>query len=242
MKTNKRFFYTTVVLLVAYVLSACGGLPQRSDGSSGEQAAIKVRAVEVAYTGVVEAINGNEWTVNGQVLTVDPAVVQDGPFQAGDTIKIEGSVNPDGTITVSGVGAPLASDLTDLPQLDDPSVDGTVVNDNANDNTSVNDNDNDNANVNSNSNDDDSNANVNSNDNDDDDDDSNINGNSNDHDDDDSNSNGNGNDHDDDDDDHGSSGNSNGSRDGGKSNDRHDDDDDHGGGNSNGSDDDDDDD
>ena len=240
MKTNKRFFYTTLVLLVAYVLSACGGLPQQADSSAGEQAAIKVRAVEVAYTGVVEAINGNEWTVNGQVLTVDPAVVQDGPFQAGDTIKIEGSVNPDGTITVSGVGAPLASDLTDLPQLDDPSVDGTVVNDNANDNTSVNDN----ANVNDNSNDDDSNANGNSNDNDDDDDDSNINGNSNDHDDDDddSNSNGNGNDHDDDDDDHGSSGNSNGSRDGGKSNDRHDDDDDHGGSNSNGSDDDDDDD
>lgn len=236
MKTNKRFFYTTLVLLVAYVLSACGGLPQQAGSSAGEQAAIKVRAVEVAYTGVVEAINGNEWTVNGQVLTVDPAVVQDGPFQAGDTVKIEGAINPDGSLTVSRVEQPSASDLTDLPQLDDPSVDGTVVNDNANDNTSVNDN----ANVNVNSNDDDSNTNGNSNNNDDDD--SNSNGNSNDHDDDDddSNSNGNSNDHDDDDDDHSSSGNSNGSRDGGKSNDRHDDD--HGGGNSNGSDDDDDDD
>ena len=198
MKTNKRFFFTTAIFLVAYVLSACGGVPQLADQSSGEQAGLKVRASIVAFTGVVEAINGTEWTVNGQLLTVDPAVVQDGPFQVGDTIKVEGEVNPDGTVTVSGVGAPLATDLIDLPQIGDPPADGTVINDNANDN------------VNDNSNDDDD---ENSNDDEDDDDDSNANGNSNDDDDDDdSNSNGNSND-DDDDDDSNSNGNSNGDKD-----------------------------
>lgn len=224
MKTNKPFFIITVIMLVAYLLSACGGLPQQAAQPSGEQAGLKVRASVVAYTGVVEAINGTEWTVNGQVLSVDPVVVQDGPFQVGDTIKIEGSVNPDGTITVSGVGAPLATDLIDLPQIGDPPV-GGVINDNTNDNTNVNNNANDN------SNDDDSNANGNSND-----DDSNSNGNSND---DDNNSSGNSYDDDDDNDgNHSSSGNSNGSKNGGGSNDSHDDDD---GGGSNSNDDDDDD-
>jgi len=231
MKTNKRFFVTTVIMLVAYLLSACGGLPQQADQSSGEQAAIKVRAVEVAYTGVIDAINGSEWTVNGQLLTVDPAVVQDGPFQVGDTVKIEGEVNLDGSIIVLGVELPSASDLTDLPQLG---------NDNANDNVNSNDDNSndDNANDNANSNDDnsnDDNANDNGNDNDDD---NNANGNSNDSDDDDDDDNGNSNGNnidDDDDDDYGSSGNSNGSGNGGSSEDSHDDD---SGSNSNGSDDD----
>ena len=209
MKTNKRFFFTTVVMLAAYVLSACGGVPQQAGQPSGEQAAIKVRAVEVAYTGVIEAINGNEWTVNGQVLSVDPSAVRDGPFQAGDTVKVEGEVNPDGSLTILRVEAPSPSDLTDLPQLGDgnTNTNANTNDDNANDNG--NENDDDNANSNSNDDDeDDDNANANSND-DDDDDDSNSNGNSND-DDDDSHSNGNSNgSHNGDDDDHGSSGNSN---------------------------------
>ena len=227
---NKRLFVTTVTVLIAYVLSACGGLPQQADQSSGEQAAIKVRAVEVAYTGVIDAINGSEWIVNGQLLTVDPAVVQDGPFQVGDTVKIEGEVNQDGSIIVLGVELPSAADLTDLPQLG---------NDNDNDNANSNDDnlndDNANDNDNANSNDDDSNddnANDNGNDNDDDD---NANGNGDDSDDDDDNGNSNGNNIDDDDDDDGSSGNSNGSGNGGSSDDSHDDD---SGSNSNGSDDD----
>ncbi len=203
MKTNKRFFFTTLVMLVAYVLSACGGAPQQAGQPSGEQAAIKVRAVEVAYTGLIDAINGSEWTVNGQVLSVDPSVVRDGPFQAGDTVKIEGEVNQDGSLTILRVEAPSPADLTDLPQLGDGN---TNTNDNTND---------DNANENGNDNDDDDNANGNSNDDDDDDD----NGNSNDNDDDDDdNANGNSNDDDDDDD-----SNSNGNR---NSNDNDDDDDD----------------
>ena len=115
MKTNKRFFVMTIVLLAAYVLSACGGVPQQAGQSSNDQAAIKVRAVEVAFLGMIDAVNGNEWTINGQVLSVDPSVVRDGPFQAGDTVKIEGEVNQDGSITVVRVEAPSADDLTVLP-------------------------------------------------------------------------------------------------------------------------------
>ena len=196
MKT--RYFFTTLVLLMAYLLSACGGtLPQAGQPSveqaSGDQAAVKVRAVEVAFTGVVEAIDGNAWTVNGQVLSVDPAVVRDGPFQVGDRIKVEGTVNEDGSLSIARVEAPTAADLVDLPQLG--SGDDNA-NDNLNSNDNLNTNDNLNANDNANINDD----NMNGNDNDDDDANTNINGNSNDDDDDDDHSNANSNSNDDDDD------------------------------------------
>jgi len=185
MKTNKPFFLATAILLVAYVLSACGGLPLQDEQSSGEQAGIKVRASTVAYTGVIDTINGTEWTVNGQVISVAPEVVQDGPFQAGDTIKIEANVEQDGSLTVLSVEAPSASDLTDLPPLGDD-------NDNGNDNDDDNDNDNGNDNDNdANDNDDDD---ANGNDNDDDNGNDNDNDNGNDNDDDNGNDNGNDND------------------------------------------------
>lgn len=205
-----RFFFITVLVLVAYMLSACGGALQPAGESSGDQAALKVRAVEVAFTGVVEAMNGNEWTVNGQVLSVDPAVVRDGPFQVGDTIKVEGTVNADGSLSISRVEVPSAADLTTLPQLgnDNANANSNDANSNdanANSNANSNDaNDNDtNTNANGNANDDDSN-NVNSNLNDNDD-----NGNSNDNGDDDDDDSGGGNGNGDDSDDDDSGGNSN---------------------------------
>jgi hypothetical protein len=180
MKTNKRTFFAAVLMLAAYLLSACAGAVPQTDESTGDQAAIKVRASEVAFTGVVDAISGGEWTVNGQVLTIDPAVVRDGPFQVGDTVKVEGTVNADGSFTVSRLEAPSAEDLAVLPQL---GADNQNANDNLNDNANENANDDS---LNGNSNDDNSNdddANENSNDdnsNDDDQDGSGKNGNSND--------------------------------------------------------------
>ena len=220
MKTKKRFFILTVVLLVAYILSACGPAQEDERPStgeqSGEQTSIKVRASEVAFTGVVEAINGNDWTIGGQVLTIDPAVVRDGPFQAGDTVKIEGNVNQDGSITITRVEAPSAEDLANLPHLGNDNTNENA-NENANDNANSND-ANSNSNANLNTNDDNSNDDANSNVNDDnsnDDDDSNSNDdNSND---DDSNSN-----DDDSSDDHSGSGSGSG---GGDDSDDKDDDD-----------------
>lgn len=195
---KNRFFITTMIFIAVYLLSACGGASQPAAPSPAGQAAVKVQAVEVAFTGVVEAINGDQWTVNGQALSVDPGVVRDGPFQAGDTVKIEGAVNADGSITVSRVAAPSAADLTGLPQLgnengnangnegntndanenansNDDNTNDTNTNDNADDGNSNDDNSND---TDDNSNDDDSN-NTNDNTNEDDgnsnDDDSNSN-------------------------------------------------------------------
>jgi len=192
MKTNKRFLFVTVVLLAAYVLSACGGVPAVSPA---EQAAVKVDASLVAYTGTIEGMNGDQWIVNGQALTIDPVVVRDGPFQVGDTVKVEGNVNPDGSFTVSRIEAPTASDLTDLPQLGNDNANANSNDDNTNDvnaNTNIND-----SNTNVNSNDDnsnDDNTNVNSNDDNSNEDNTNINSNDDNSNDDDDNTNTNSND------------------------------------------------
>ena len=195
MKQTKRI-YLIVLAVFAVLLSACGGAPA---AAPAEQAAVKVDASLIAYTGTVESIDGDQWVVNGQPLTVDPAVIRDGPFQVGDAIKVEGAVNPDGSITVTRVEMPSADDLAQLPQIGDPPPDGNTNDTNTND-TNTNDvNANDDNSNDANANDDNSND---ANDNDDDDSNSN-NTNSNDDDDsDDSNSNNNNSNNNDDDDDH----------------------------------------
>lgn len=198
--------YLIVVALAAMLLSACGGAQA---AAPAKQAAVKVDASPIAYTGTVESIVGDQWVVSGQLLTVNPAVIQDGPFQVGDTIKVEGDVNPDGSFTVTRVEMPSADDLAQLPQIgDNPATDNANNNDaNAND-ANVNDDNgnNDNGNINddnsndANSNDDDDNSNSSIGNNNDDDDNSND-ANSNDDDDsDDDSSDSNGNDDDNEDD------------------------------------------
>jgi len=165
---TKKSLFVTVVLLAAYVLSACGNAPLPSSTAPG---AAKVDASIVAYVGAIEGMDGDQWIVGGQTLTIDPAVVRDGPFQVGDVVKVEATVNPDGSLTVSSIEMPSADDLTTLP----PAADNANVNSNdVNDNDTIsndNDNDDDNGNANSNDNGPDDDDNANSNDDDPDDDD-----------------------------------------------------------------------
>lgn len=200
---KQSYIFLVLVALIAVFVSACGGTA--TETSAGGD---KPRASLVEFTGVIEAIDGNQWTVNGQVITVDPTILRDGPFAVGDTVKVEAEVQSDGSVVITRVEPPVAAI-------------GTDVNSNDNSNANINDDDNDNGNSsleNANGNDN-SNSSLgsdlgNGNDNSDD---SLTNGNTN-------------------SDDHG--GNSNGDDDdGSNSNSNGDDDDDHGG-NSNGSDDD----
>jgi len=207
---NKSFAFRAIVLLIAYLLSACGASGLQSAGSQ-EKFVEESQSQDVAYTGVVEAISGSQWIINGVEVTVEPSVIQGGPFIVGDTVKVEGMVRSDGVLVVVQLESPTAADLTGLPGLGD-SVDTVADDDNSNSNNNTNGDDDDNTNGNANSNingddDDDDNTNGNANINtngDDDDDDDNTNGNANnntngDDDDDDDNNNNNTNDDDDDD-------------------------------------------
>lgn len=207
MKKQSKFLLILAALF-AMILSACGGTAATETETSA--GANKPLASLVQFTGVIDAIDGNQWTVNGQVITVDPVVVRDGTFKVGDTVKVEGEVQADGTLVVTRVELPTdASNSNDDNENDDNSnadnSNSSNANSNSNSSNSNDDNSNggrgvddgnsnddngndDNSNGGSNSNGDDDNSNGDSNGNDDDSDDD-SNGNGNDDSDDDSNDN-----------------------------------------------------
>jgi hypothetical protein len=91
-----------------------------------------VQAAPVQFTGVIEAMDGNQWVVDGQAITVDPTVLRDGPFVVGDTVKVEVVVQTDGSLVVTRVEAPEAedADLSETPDASstpDPSVTPSAV-------------------------------------------------------------------------------------------------------------------
>ena len=130
MKKTARLllFILTVSTLL---LSACGGAATPNTGGG------KVEAIPVAFTGMVESIAGDQWVINGQTVTVDPAVVRDGPFNAGDRVKVEGVVNSDGSFTVSRVETPSTEDLSTLPQFGDDNSNNANSNDADDDNGNI---------------------------------------------------------------------------------------------------------
>lgn len=143
-----------VIAAASILVGACAG----TAGSS--PAAAKVEPIPVAYTGVIESMDGNQWVVNGQAIVVDPAVVRDGPFKIGDTVKIEVAVDQDGSLIVTRVELPEQSDLTDLPvfggdNINDDNINDDNVNDDNSNDENVNDDNSNDDNVNdSNANDD----------------------------------------------------------------------------------------
>jgi hypothetical protein len=88
----KKLSYVLVLVLAltALLISACGGSAAVSaPDSSAVGGGSKPQASPVEFTGVIESISGDQWSINGQTITVDPAVVRDGPFKVGDTVKVE---------------------------------------------------------------------------------------------------------------------------------------------------------
>ncbi len=133
-----RFTLVSLLLVGAYVLSACGGtLPQ----SSQTEVAPKVQAKEVVFTGILEAMNGNEWIVSGQKVTVDPAAALDPNITVGMIVKVEGQVSADGVVTALKIET---SSVTDDNANDaNANTDDDNANVNSNDDNSNGDNSND---------------------------------------------------------------------------------------------------
>jgi hypothetical protein len=160
----KKLSYVLVLVLAltAMLISACGGSAAISAPDSSAVSGGKPQASPVQFTGVIESINGNQWSINGQTITVDPTVVRDGPFSVGDTVKVEVQVQADGSMVVNSVEAPSTADNSNDVNSND--VNSNDVNSNDANSNDSNSND-DNSNVNSNdSNSNDDNGNVNSND------------------------------------------------------------------------------
>jgi len=137
-------FLMFVIAILALAVSACGPAVAQEAGGNG-----KGQASLVEFTGVIESIDGDQWVVGGQTITVDPAVLGDAIFGVGDSVKIELETRDDGSLVVIHVES-----SNDNQNTND---DAGNVNGNTND-ANINDSNANDANVNDgNSNDDDSN-------------------------------------------------------------------------------------
>ena len=62
-------FILFVLLLGAYLLSACSGaLPQQDNSSQGPADS---QSTEVVFTGTVQSVGGGQWLISGQLVDVD---------------------------------------------------------------------------------------------------------------------------------------------------------------------------
>lgn len=116
MRTNHRFRLFPVFLVTVYLLAACGGtLPKSTSPARGP----KVDANIVAFQGVVEAMNGAEWTVSGQKITLDPQTALDPTIRVGDEIHVEAQVSAGGGV----IAMKVESTTSDSMAASSPDVD-----------------------------------------------------------------------------------------------------------------------
>src|ERR1044072_7780177 len=100
MKIINHFKVFSFFLITAYLLVACGGtLPKAITSAKGP----KVESNVVAFTGIVEAINGTQWTVSRQALILDPQVSLDPNIAVGDPVKVEANVSANGAVVARKV-------------------------------------------------------------------------------------------------------------------------------------------
>src|SRR5690349_4946518 len=125
MKNTSRLLLF-VLTITTVLLSACGGVVSNPAANSGSG---KVEPIPVAFIGVVDSIAGDQWVINGQAVTVSPDVLRDSPFRVGDSVKVEGVVNTDGSFTVSRVEVPTPKDSSSLPQFGDDNSNDSNTND-----------------------------------------------------------------------------------------------------------------
>ena len=153
-KTNRSTFFTTIVVL-AYLLSACSGVPAgvKVDDSSSNSQSQAGQGAEVAFTGTIDAMGGNQWTISGQVITVDGAASIEANIVVGDNVKVEARVSQDGTITAVRIEH-AGNDNANGNSNDDNQNDSNANDNGANSNDDLNGNSNGNGNDNSSADDD----------------------------------------------------------------------------------------
>jgi len=156
-KMNRSMFFSILVVL-AYVLSACSGA-QAVPSSNNNQSSQSGQVQEVVFTGTVDSMGGGEWTISGQAVSVDGTTAVDASIVVGSNVKVEARVDQAGKVAANRIELAGADDTNANANANDANQNDS----NANDNTSnSNDNQADNSNS-ANSNDDNSNGNSNDN-------------------------------------------------------------------------------
>jgi hypothetical protein len=73
----------------------------------------------------------DQWVINGQTVTVTADAIQDGLFNVGDQVKVEGVVDFDGSFAVSRVEVPTPPDMSRLPPFGDNNSNSGAGNENS---------------------------------------------------------------------------------------------------------------
>jgi hypothetical protein len=108
MKNSNCFKTLSLLSSAAYFLSACGGtLPQ----STISEKAPEVQTNVVAFTGIIEAMNDNQWTVSGQQVTIDPQISLNSSIKVGDRVKVDVNVSGDGALVALKVESSANDDI-----------------------------------------------------------------------------------------------------------------------------------
>lgn len=172
MKGISRYVFFAMLTVGMLLVSACGATTQFSDDSGSAKPLPSL----VSVSGIIEAINGNQWTVDGQVIIVDASMLDDDDlenYKVGDFVELEVETLADGSVVARSVDS--GDDKSN--ENDDDSSNTNDDSSNANDDDAnendddASDSDDDDSNENddaSNDNEDDSNENDDSNDNEDD--------------------------------------------------------------------------
>jgi hypothetical protein len=127
----KNLKFLSIILILAYVLSACSGVPGSGGANQNDS------DQQVTFTGTVESIGAGQWTISGQAVSVTGTTSVDASITVGDSVKVEAVIDGNGVIVALKIE--LSGD------------DGNSNDNNSNDNNSNDDNSNGNVNGNDNS-------------------------------------------------------------------------------------------
>lgn len=115
MKAIYRFKVFSLFLIAAYLLVACGGTLPTSKPTTNVP---NPDANAVAFSGVVQAMNGTEWTVGGQNVVLDPQAVLDPNISVGDLVNVEANISVDGAVVARKVQSSETDDIAGVPPAD----------------------------------------------------------------------------------------------------------------------------
>lgn len=123
MKGIHHFKWLSILLVLAYLLSACSGaaIQSSNEPTGGGKALPK----EIAFTGTVEAIDSHQIIVSGQTVSIDPSTLVDPGIKVGDTVKIEAQVSASGTVLalkVETFGADVVTATTSSAETSTPEI------------------------------------------------------------------------------------------------------------------------
>jgi uncharacterized membrane protein YgcG len=122
MKANTRLSVLAVLTIAVLLLSACAPASAPLTTSGG-----KVQPATVEFTGVITSVNGNQFTVSGQTVSVDPQAATQ--FKAGDTVHIKGQVAANGIVTAASVTSPASPSTADSSNSNDSNSNDSNSND-----------------------------------------------------------------------------------------------------------------